>query len=114
MRDSDSFDEFYRATSVWLLRYGYAVTGDLAEAQDRSHSVRHSPNLAPASRSSAQVGQRCSTGPTGIGLDSKEPVFILAGAIRVIPDLPRGQPRDSATPLATSTLAWPGLGRRFN
>ena len=34
MRDSDSFDEFYRTTSVRLMRYGYAVTGDLAEAQD--------------------------------------------------------------------------------
>ena len=34
MRDSDSFDEFYRTTSVRLTRYGYAVTGDLAEAQD--------------------------------------------------------------------------------
>lgn len=34
MRDADSFDEFYRATSARLLRYGYAVTGDLAEAQD--------------------------------------------------------------------------------
>jgi RNA polymerase sigma-70 factor (ECF subfamily) len=34
MRDADSFDEFYRTTSVRLVRYGYAVTGDLAEAQD--------------------------------------------------------------------------------
>src|SRR5262245_536512 len=34
MRDSDSFDEFYRTTSVRLIGYGYAVTGDLAEAQD--------------------------------------------------------------------------------
>jgi RNA polymerase sigma-70 factor (ECF subfamily) len=34
MRDSDSFDEFYRTTSVRLTRYGYTVTGDLAEAQD--------------------------------------------------------------------------------
>ena len=34
MRDSDGFDEFYRTTSGRLLRYGYAVTGDVAEAQD--------------------------------------------------------------------------------
>ena len=34
MRDAESFDEFYRSTSARLLRYGYAVTGDLAEAQD--------------------------------------------------------------------------------
>jgi RNA polymerase sigma-70 factor, ECF subfamily len=34
MRDSHSFDEFYRATSVRALRYGYAVVGDLSEAQD--------------------------------------------------------------------------------
>jgi RNA polymerase sigma-70 factor (ECF subfamily) len=34
MRDTHSFDEFYRSTSVRLMRYGYAVVGDLAEAQD--------------------------------------------------------------------------------
>jgi len=34
MRDADGFDEFYRVTSVRMLRYGYALTGDLAEAQD--------------------------------------------------------------------------------
>jgi RNA polymerase sigma-70 factor (ECF subfamily) len=34
MRDAESFDEFYRATSRRMLRYGYALTGDLAEAQD--------------------------------------------------------------------------------
>ena len=34
MRDAESFDEFYRDTSVRMLRYGYALTGDLAEAQD--------------------------------------------------------------------------------
>jgi RNA polymerase sigma-70 factor, ECF subfamily len=34
MRDTASFDDFYRATSARMLRYGYAVTGDLAEAQD--------------------------------------------------------------------------------
>ncbi|HEU4421653.1 MAG TPA: SigE family RNA polymerase sigma factor [Pilimelia sp.] len=34
MRDAHSFDEFYRGTSARLLRYAYAVTGDMAEAQD--------------------------------------------------------------------------------
>jgi RNA polymerase sigma-70 factor, ECF subfamily len=34
MRDADSFDAFYRATSRRMLRYGYAVTGDRSEAQD--------------------------------------------------------------------------------
>jgi len=34
MRDADSFDEFYRSTSARLMRYGYAVVGDLTEAQD--------------------------------------------------------------------------------
>jgi RNA polymerase sigma-70 factor (ECF subfamily) len=34
MRDADSFDEFYRSTSTRLMRYGYAVVGDLTEAQD--------------------------------------------------------------------------------
>lgn len=34
MRDAESFDEFYRGTSPRILRYGYAVTGDHAEAQD--------------------------------------------------------------------------------
>lgn len=34
MRDARSFDEFYRGTSVRLMRYGYAVSGDLTEAQD--------------------------------------------------------------------------------
>ncbi|GAA4670643.1 SigE family RNA polymerase sigma factor [Phytohabitans rumicis] len=34
MRDAYSFDEFYRSTSTRLMRYGYAIVGDLAEAQD--------------------------------------------------------------------------------
>lgn len=34
MCDADGFDEFYRDTSTRLLRYGYALTGDLNEAQD--------------------------------------------------------------------------------
>jgi RNA polymerase sigma-70 factor (ECF subfamily) len=34
MPDAGGFDEFYRDTSVRMLRYGYALTGDLAEAQD--------------------------------------------------------------------------------
>jgi RNA polymerase sigma-70 factor (ECF subfamily) len=33
-RNAAEFDEFYRATSRRVLRYGYAVTGDLTEAQD--------------------------------------------------------------------------------
>ena len=34
MRDGHGFDEFYRATSLRMVRYAYALTGDLAEAQD--------------------------------------------------------------------------------
>ncbi|MEJ3747536.1 SigE family RNA polymerase sigma factor [Actinomycetes bacterium KLBMP 9797] len=34
MRDADGFDDFYRATSARMLRYGYALTGDLGDAQD--------------------------------------------------------------------------------
>jgi RNA polymerase sigma-70 factor (ECF subfamily) len=34
MRDPQGFDEFYRDTSARMVRYGYAMTGDLAEAQD--------------------------------------------------------------------------------
>jgi RNA polymerase sigma-70 factor (ECF subfamily) len=34
MRDALSFDEFYRTTSSRMLRYGYALTGSLAEGQD--------------------------------------------------------------------------------
>lgn len=34
MRDADSFDECYRATSRRLLSYAYALTGDWAQAQD--------------------------------------------------------------------------------
>jgi RNA polymerase sigma-70 factor, ECF subfamily len=34
MRDAHGFDEFYRDTSLRMVRYGYALTGDLAEAQD--------------------------------------------------------------------------------
>jgi RNA polymerase sigma-70 factor, ECF subfamily len=34
VRDESSFDEVYRGTSARLLRYGYAVVGDLTEAQD--------------------------------------------------------------------------------
>jgi RNA polymerase sigma-70 factor (ECF subfamily) len=34
MRDADAFDDFYRDTSTRMLRYGFAMTGDLADAQD--------------------------------------------------------------------------------
>ncbi|MBG0562977.1 SigE family RNA polymerase sigma factor [Actinoplanes aureus] len=34
MRDPSGFDEFYRDTSARMVRYGYALTGELAEAQD--------------------------------------------------------------------------------
>ncbi len=34
MRDARGFDEFYRDTSVRMVRYGYAMTGDLGDAQD--------------------------------------------------------------------------------
>jgi RNA polymerase sigma-70 factor (ECF subfamily) len=34
VRDERGFDDFYRGTSVRLMRYAYAVAGDLAEAQD--------------------------------------------------------------------------------
>ncbi|MER7458535.1 SigE family RNA polymerase sigma factor [Micromonospora sp. NPDC126480] len=34
MRDAASFDEFYRSTAHRMLRYGHAVAGDHAEAQD--------------------------------------------------------------------------------
>jgi RNA polymerase sigma-70 factor (ECF subfamily) len=34
MRDARGFDEFYRDTSARMVRYGYAMTGDLGEAQD--------------------------------------------------------------------------------
>jgi RNA polymerase sigma-70 factor (ECF subfamily) len=34
MRDAVAFDEFYRDTSARMTRYGFAMTGDLADAQD--------------------------------------------------------------------------------
>lgn len=34
MRDANSFDDFYRSTSMSMLRYASAVTGDRSEAQD--------------------------------------------------------------------------------
>jgi RNA polymerase sigma-70 factor (ECF subfamily) len=34
MRDPDAFDEFYRDTSARMVRYGLAMTGDLADAED--------------------------------------------------------------------------------
>jgi RNA polymerase sigma-70 factor (ECF subfamily) len=39
MRDGTSFDEFYQATSRRLLQYAYALTGDLAAAQDLVQEV---------------------------------------------------------------------------
>jgi RNA polymerase sigma-70 factor, ECF subfamily len=39
MQDAGSFDEFYRDTSARLLQYGYAVCGDLVEAQDLVHEA---------------------------------------------------------------------------
>jgi RNA polymerase sigma-70 factor (ECF subfamily) len=34
VRDAQAFDEFYRNTSIRMLRFGYAVIADRAEAQD--------------------------------------------------------------------------------
>ncbi|GAA0529648.1 SigE family RNA polymerase sigma factor [Paractinoplanes ferrugineus] len=34
MRDAGAFDDFYRDTSARMLRYGYAMVGDLGDAQD--------------------------------------------------------------------------------
>ena len=34
MRDEQGFDDFYRSTSTRMLRYGFAVTGNLDDAQD--------------------------------------------------------------------------------
>jgi RNA polymerase sigma-70 factor (ECF subfamily) len=34
MRDASGFDDFYRDTSARMVRYAYALTGELAEAQD--------------------------------------------------------------------------------
>ncbi|MGX7669031.1 SigE family RNA polymerase sigma factor [Plantactinospora sp. DSM 117369] len=34
MRDAHGFDEFYRATSLRMLRYAVALTGDRTEAED--------------------------------------------------------------------------------
>jgi RNA polymerase sigma-70 factor (ECF subfamily) len=34
VRDAASFDDFYRSTSIRLLRYSYALVGEAAEAQD--------------------------------------------------------------------------------
>jgi RNA polymerase sigma-70 factor (ECF subfamily) len=34
MRDAQAFDEFYRDTSLRMVRYGLALTGEPAEAQD--------------------------------------------------------------------------------
>jgi RNA polymerase sigma-70 factor (ECF subfamily) len=34
MGDSRGFDEFYRGTSARMVRYAYALTGDLGDAQD--------------------------------------------------------------------------------
>ncbi|WP_018350477.1 RNA polymerase sigma factor [Longispora albida] len=39
MRDSSSFDEFHSATTRRLTHYLYALTGDLAEAQDITQEV---------------------------------------------------------------------------
>jgi RNA polymerase sigma-70 factor (ECF subfamily) len=39
MRHGESFDEFYRATSRRLVQYAYALTGDLATAQDLVQEV---------------------------------------------------------------------------
>jgi RNA polymerase sigma-70 factor, ECF subfamily len=39
MRDAESFDDLYRATSRRLMHYAYALTGDLGEAQDLVQEV---------------------------------------------------------------------------
>jgi RNA polymerase sigma-70 factor (ECF subfamily) len=39
MRDARSFDEFYRDTSLRMVRYAYALSGDLGDAQDIVHDA---------------------------------------------------------------------------
>lgn len=39
MRDSRSFDEFYRAHALRMLQYCYAITGDRTDAQDISQEA---------------------------------------------------------------------------
>lgn len=34
MRDAQAFDDFYRGTAPRMIRYAYAMTGDLGDAQD--------------------------------------------------------------------------------
>ena len=43
MRDAGAFDDLYRSTSQRLLRYSYALTGDLTEAQDVAQETYVAP-----------------------------------------------------------------------
>ncbi|MET7396973.1 SigE family RNA polymerase sigma factor [Dactylosporangium sp. NPDC005572] len=109
MRDAADFDEFYRATSGRLLRFGYAVCGDLTEAQDLvqeaytrawSHwrTVAGHPNpegwlrlvvarLATDRRRRLQrwQGVLLRTGPPAVGEPPGEDTVVLVAALRRLP-----------------------------
>ncbi len=109
MRDAQAYDDFYRSTSPRLLRYCYALVGELGEAQDVAqetyvrawHHWRHvSQHPAPeawlrltASRLGTDRHRRLAglrkaitrTGPSSPAGPPTEDVVALTVALRQIP-----------------------------
>jgi RNA polymerase sigma-70 factor (ECF subfamily) len=109
VRDAAEFDELYRSTATRLLRYAYALSGDLAEAQDIAqetyvrawgHWRQVSAHPAPeawlrltASRLATDRHRRLAglrrsltrSGPTPLAEPPSEDAVLLAAALRRIP-----------------------------
>lgn len=109
MRDAGAFDDLYRSTSQRLLRYCYALTGDLTAAQDVAQDTyvrawRHwrqvSDHPAPeawlrltASRLATDGHRRIAglrraltrSGPTPPAGAPSEDAVLVAAALRLVP-----------------------------
>jgi RNA polymerase sigma-70 factor (ECF subfamily) len=113
-RDTDGFDELYASTSSRLLRYAYALTGDLADAQDVVQETyvrawRHWRQVAAHPAPEAWLRLTASRLAT-------DRYRRLAGLRRAVtrsgPTPPAGPPSEDAVLLAAALLRIPADQRR--
>jgi RNA polymerase sigma-70 factor (ECF subfamily) len=114
MRDARGFDEFYRATFPRLQRYGYALTGDLAEAQDvvqeaYTRAWRHWRTVSLHPAPEAWVRLTISR----LAADRWRRLRALRLAVsRAGPPEPAGPPSEDAVLLAAALRRLPGAHRQ--
>jgi RNA polymerase sigma-70 factor (ECF subfamily) len=114
VRDVDGFDELYASTSQRLLRYGYALTGDLTEAQDVVQETyvrawRHWRQVAAHPAPEAWLRLTASR----LATDRYRRLAGLRRAVtRTGPTPPTGPPSDDAVLLATALRRVPADQRR--